>query len=643
MNLPELPRRAGALIIAGLVATLSGCGADQGDSGPAAASRSEFTPAATEGNAGNGANDSAAEGTGSGELPPDVVAALEAAARGEPHKDDLNPETAKTGKALSPVQQAFDVRHYTLSVRVMPDTRSIEGSLEMRFEAREPLSMIELDLDPDLAVHGAKVGGLEAAVSRDGDSFTVTLPAAVDAGDTATVTINYGGEPHIALAPPWHGGFVWSEVDGTPWFATAVQTEGCDLWWPCKDTYADKPEEGVEVAVTAPRGVKVASVGTLAGVEEGDDGFDTWRWVSRHPYTGYAIAINGGPYELVEESYTGINGTTYPIQFWALAKNADKARKLVRTDVFADLAFFERMVGPYPWGDEKVGFVETPHLGMEHQTINGYGEQYKRGKHGFDQLLHHELAHEWFGNAMTHEQPQDSWLHEGYGAYMQSVYTEETLGDMGYFDRMYGAYTNNEHCLPVVNPAVADVGEAFDNRDIYTKGSWLLHTLRNYIGEEAFWAGTRRLVFGTAEPWSLSYPIEPRYRSTQDFIRIMSEEAGEDIAWLVETYLYEADMPELEAQLGADRLDLAWKTPGDRPFPMPVTVSVDGELVRVPVTSDAVASISIPDNARVIVDPRSAILRALPIIGDCEEQTGEQVQYNIDRYTRMAREYGWQR
>jgi len=485
-------------------------------------------------------------------------------------------------------------------------------------------------------------GDASLSITRDEDSFTVALPERMNAGARATVSISYGGKPHVALAPPWHGGFVWSEVDGTPWFATAVQTEGCDLWWPCKDTYADKPDEGVEVIISAPRGVKVASVGLLTGVEEGDNDYDTWHWTSRHPYAGYAIAINGGPYELVERNYTGVNGTTFPIQFWALPKNADKAARLIETDAVPGLEFFERMIGPYPWGDEKAGFVETPHLGMEHQTINGYGEQYKRGPHGFDQLLHHELAHEWFGNVMTHGRPEDSWLHEGYASYMQSVYAEETVGKMGYFDRMYGAYENNEHCLPVVNPEVADVGEAFDNRDIYTKGAWMLHTLRNYIGEDAFWAGTRRLIYDTAEPWSLSYPITSRYRTTEDFIRIMSEEAGQDVAWLVETYLRETGMPKLNTSRANRQLVLEWSVPGGRPFPMPVTVSVDGVETVVEISSEG-GTLAVHDAARLIIDPDSKILRDLGIIGDCSEQTKTQINNNIERFTRMAKEYGWRR
>jgi len=620
MNNPSLQQVTSICV---LLAILSGCssGTDSGES-----------PTVTS------ANTTAQEGAG----PSDVIVALEAAARGESFKDDIHPETVKTGRAMSAVQQAFDVRHYGLSIRVTPETRTIEGVVTISFRALETLSAVELDLDPDLDIHSAMQEGVSLTVTRDEDSFTVELPTALAAGETAAVSVSYGGKPHIALAPPWHGGFVWSEVDGTPWFATAVQTEGCDLWWPCKDTYADKPDDGVEVAITAPRGVKVASVGVLDGVEEGADGFDTWRWVSRHPYAGYAIAINGGPYELIERDYQGINGTTYPIQFWALPENADKARKLVDTDVIPHLEFFERMVGPYPWGDEKVGFVETPHLGMEHQTINGYGEQYKRGRHGFDQLLHHELAHEWFGNVMTHARPEDSWLHEGYASYMQSVYAEELVGKLGYFDRIYGAYETNAHCLPVVNATVNDVGEAFDNRDIYTKGAWMLHTLRNYIGEEAFWAGTRRLIYDAAEPWSLGYPVQSRYRTTEDFIRLMSDEAGEDVSWLVEAYLREAKVPELKTSRENGQLTLEWSVPGDRAFPMPVPVSIDGEITVVSVSSEA-STIAVSERSRVIIDPDSSMLRDLKITGDCSEQTDAQINRNIERFTRMAKEYGWRR
>ena len=150
------------------------------------------------------------------------------------------------------------------------------------------------------------------------------------------------------------------------------------------------------------------------------------------------------------------------------------------------------------------------------------------------------------------------------------------------------------------------------------------------------------VVAGTAEPWSLPYPMETRYRTTQDFVRIMSEEAGEDLGWLIDTYLYEAGMPELKSTRTDGTLTLEWLVPGDRPFPMPVTVSVNGERSVIAMTAEA-NSIPAARAARVLIDPDSRILRDLSIIGDCDEQTDAQVQHNIDRFTQMAKEYGWTR
>lgn len=113
------------------------------------------------------------------------------------------------------------------------------------------------------------------------------------------------------------------------------------------------------------------------------------------------------------------------------------------------IEFFERKVGPYPWGQEKLGVAETPHLGMEHQTINAYGNQFRRGEYGFDWLFHHELAHEWFGNLMTHETVSDMWLHEGFGAFMQPEYTREVLGDAAFYSSMYRSYRGIDACNPI--------------------------------------------------------------------------------------------------------------------------------------------------------------------------------------------------
>jgi aminopeptidase N len=189
---------------------------------------------------------------------------------------------------------------------------------------------------------------------------------------------------------------------------------------------------------------------------------------------------------------------------------------------------------------------------------------------------------------------------------------------------------------------VADVGEAFDNRDIYTKGTWLLHTLRRYVGDEVFWRGTRRLLYDTAEPWDLNYPIQAGYRTTEDFTRIMSEEAGEDLGWLIEAILYQADMPDLVVERGDGVATLEWRAAGGLAFPMPVTVAIDDDRTTLAMQAGS-GTVPVPAGARFVVDPDSLLLRRLPLIGDCDEQTDEQIQRNLKRYTEMARTYGWRR
>lgn len=554
----------------------------------------------------------------------------------------LHPQTMKSGGTLTDLQRAYDVRHYGLALDIDPEKQSIAGEMAVRFRAVADLETLELDLDPRLEATGATMAGAELGVERDEDKIRIALPAPMTAGETATVTVAYGGQPYVAERPPWRGGFVWSQTKaGHPWAATAVQGRGCDLWRPCKDHFADKPDEGVDLIVSVPAPLRVASNGVLVS-EETKDGRTTAHWRSRHRYTGYAIALNVGPYKRIKDELASPDGRKTAIEFWALPENAKKARALIDTDAKPHLAFFEDLLGPYPWRDEKMAFVETPHLGMEHQTINAYGEGYKRGKHGFDGLLHHELAHEWFGNLITHTDAKDVWLHEGYASYMQALYAERLIGEMAYADIMYGKYLQLVNCDPVVQPEKKTVRAAISNGDVYTKGSWMLHTLRSVWGDDLFLRVTRRLLYGAPDPWVASAPIEARFRSTEDFIRILSDEAGEDMAWFVEAYLHDADLPTLEVRRTDEAAMFKWRLAKGRAFPMPVPATVNGEPVLVAMT-DGVGRLELPAGAALRIDPKMKALRRLPVIGSCEEQMAKRRKARAERAERQAKEYGWTR
>jgi len=529
----------------------------------------------------------------------------------------LDPIIGDTGQPLSQVAQKADVKSYLLDLEIFPDEQKIAGVGETEFVLVAPSDKVELKLDSRFAISRIEVNGNNAQYQRQGGVLTIILGAEQQAGATVKVAVYYSGKPHVAKNAPWAGGSVWSKTaSGQHFIATAVQGEGCDLFWPCKDHFSDKADR-MQIKLTVPKGLSAVTNGVLQKTEEVPGNKQRFDWLLSVPASDYNIALNIGPYSRISETYQSINGATVPIEFWALTENADKARTLIKDDVRGQLAFYERVLGPYPWGDQKMGVVETPHLGMEHQTVNAYGKGYKRDEYGFDWLLHHELAHEWFGNLMTHEKLNDAWLHEGFGLYMQPAYALDKLGITAYHYQMYKSYLGLQNCDPIVRSGVVTSDQAF-NPDIYGKGGWTLHTLRNLIGEEAFWQATRELLYGTADTAKLQYPIKPRYRNTKEFISIVNRITGRDYQWLFDVYLYEAALPELQQQQNGDSVTFSWLTPNKKPFPMPVEISINGQTQLLDLSKGAI-TVAVQSTDQLLVDPQMKVLRQLPIIGLCEE------------------------
>ena len=524
----------------------------------------------------------------------------------------LDPKIGNAGDPFSSIAKKTDVIEYLIDIEIFPKKQSISGFAKASFLILEDTEQVELKLDSRFSIVGAQINAESAQFTRVEGIITINLNQAAAKGDTVTATIIYSGKPHVALKAPWDGGFVWSKTpSGEDWIATAVQGEGCDLFWPCKDHFGDKAERTI-INVTVPKKLVAATNGVLQNIIDLPNDRRRYEWLLQVPASDYNIALNIGPYERIQRTFTSINSKEVAIEFWALPENIGKANTMIEEDLLSQIEFFETMIGPYPWYTEKLGFVETPHLGMEHQTINAYGKKYVRDKHGFDWLLHHELAHEWFGNLMTHKTINDAWLHEGFGLYMQPAYSLYKFGQAAYMHRMYESYLGLVNCEPIVLEGEVTSNQAF-NSDIYGKGGWVLHTLRWLIGEDAFWEATRELVYGAD-----SSIIEARYRSTQDFIDIVNRVTNVDYTWLFDVYLKQASLPELVIEYIQGGMQLKWQTPLDLPFPMPVPISINGELNLVDLSAKG-SAMFFNENSHVLIDPDMRVLRQLPIIGGCKE------------------------
>lgn len=532
--------------------------------------------------------------------------------------------TLASDQPRAPEQLAVTFDKADLSIRVLPDDKAIDAVAVLDFATTAPVDRLSVELDTLLTISEVSVDGQIVPADRWSNPegrLTVQLGRTVPADQTVQLRIAYAGSPRVAPRSPWNGGIQWETTpEGEPWIATAVQGEGCDIFWPCIDHPLAEPGR-VDLHITVPSNLAAPANGRFMGKQDHGDGWTTWNWSAANPNT-YAISLTVGPYEEKTATYHSRFGNSFPMSYWHLRSDDPAKVDALFAQFKPMLDHYEATVGPYPFGDEKMGVVETPHLGMEHQTINAYGNKYRLDGKGYDWLLHHELAHEWFGNQMTHRSVDDIWLHEGLGTYWQPLYLRTINGERGMQVDLQSSRLSLRNAVPVVSDRDAAPDPALGN-DAYSKGALTAHSLRMLIGDEAFFRSVTRLIYGRPDPRPGNF--EPRNATTKEFMAIVAEEAGRNLDWFFHGYLYNAGLPKLEERRENGRLMLSWTTGDGRPFPMPVEVEIDGEIQTVPMT-DGRGDIAVPEHALVIIDPASKVLRHRDYID----------AYNVERVAQAA-------
>lgn len=528
-------------------------------------------------------------------------------------RGDREPPLSSGGE-LIPEQACYEVMGYRLELSVDPEARSIEGVCALLGRATEATQRIALDLDHHLAVRGVSMptatGARPVEFEHRDRRIWIDLPAELPSGRAFEVDVAYGGTPRVAPRPPWDGGFTWrTTAAGEPWIATSCQGQGADLWWPCKDHPSDKPEV-MDLVIHVPEGLVCASNGTLEDTRSEQEGWTTFEWHIANPISNYNVALNIAPYEVLEHDYESVTGERFPVMFWVLPESVEKAREALPH--FVDhLRFYEEVCGPYPFRNEKYGIVETPHLGMEHQSIIAYGNRYRLDDDGYDWLHHHELGHEWWANLVTCRDWKDMWVHEGICTYMQALYMERTRGHEALVGAMRQYRRGHRNSKPVAPREVTDtygIYFSMGGNDIYNKGACVMHALRYLMGDEAFFVALRRMCYPTEELEAVTDGSQVRFVDTDDIKDIAERYHEADLDWFFEGYVHQAAVPELVVEAEDGQLSLAWSGTGETVFTMPVPVVVDGELRRVEMPEGR-ARIPLPEGARYEVDPEGWVLK----------------------------------
>jgi len=516
--------------------------------------------------------------------------------------------TISGGQAIQE-QQAYDVIQYDIKMEVFPDKKLIKASNTIYSVVTKELNYFVFDLDTLLKVRSvclideAKNVKLEANFYKG--KYWCKLPMQKEKGDLLNVNIEYEGNPRSATHAPYQGVFSWNKTeDCQHWIATSCQIDGADLWFPCKDYQWDEPDS-VKLSFTVPHGLKAVSNGVLINTINNNNQTTTYTWKVSNPINNYGIALNIAPYIELKDEYMSLYGDTLNISYWFLPVNETNAKHLY-PNIKNYLGFIESTIGPYPFRNEKLGFVEVPFVGMEHQTIIAFGPDFTEKYPGYNYVLFHELCHEWFGNMITAYDWNDFWIQEGLTGYVEALYEEYLQGETGYKKKLElrrNAITNK---IPLAIDSVVDSRKVINNFS-YAKAVYLIHSLRYLIGKENIIQVLRLMAYPDKELEHETQGQQCRFITTNDLFQTVEKVCGINYDWFKDVYLYNAELPTLRIRQNEKGVILNWITKDNLSFNMPLELKTENGVQKIDFNNN-VATIDITRDEILEFDPDKWIL-----------------------------------
>ena len=474
----------------------------------------------------------------------------------------------------------YDVLRYDLNIKVNIEEKSLSGYNDITFKATvNKTKKIQIDLFENMVIDSIILNKQHIPFTREYNAVFLKFSQFLVQNFQEKIRVYYSGKPTIAKRAPWDGGFVFSnDKQGKPWIGVACQGDGASLWFPCKDSQSDEPDNGISIKVAVPNGLMNVSNGRLIGSEDLKNGYTRWDWEVKNPINNYDITVNIADYAHIHDTHNGLD-----LDYYVLKENEEKAKTHFE-EVKPMLDCFESKFGKYPFAEDGYKLVETPYLGMEHQSAVAYGNGYQKGYHGtdlsdtgigllFDFIIVHESGHEWFGNSITSKDVADMWIHEGFTCYSESVFVECQYGYEKAQKYINGLKRNILNDKPIMGQFdVANEGSS----DMYYKGALMLNTIRHILNDDAKW-------------WKLllSYSEKFRHRIIDNrmVVAYFERETGLNLKPVFNQYLKYKNIPVLELKVTKKLLEYRWKT--DEPnFAMPIDIKIKGKETRLQPTNE---------------------------------------------------------
>ena len=475
----------------------------------------------------------------------------------------------------------MDIRHYTIALDIDIANRSFKGSTEVNLNLSEKTNTILLDLIHLYTITQIKVNNKVVTFDQKDDKIFINSAAGFEIGNQK-VLVEYNGIPPVAIKPPWDGGFTWAkDSNGNDWISINIQAEGGKMYFPCKDHPSDEPNEGVDMKITVPKNLVVAGPGLLQSVTTKNNK-STYYWKTNYTISNYCILFNIGKYKVAKDVYTTILGNTVPIEYYVLEVDTAQAKKVIQLKK-RDTKILEKYFGEYPWVKEKIGVAEVPNSGMEHQTMITFDNKfiYKQvGGQEYSANLFHEYAHEWWANKVTNKDWGHMWIQEGIATYAEALAMLELGGEAAYDEIIAGHRRGSKNAHAVV-PAGEGISEkeVYSGGDIYTKGSFFMHSLRYLIGDDVFFPTLKKLA------------TDPQYTydnfvTTQDVEKLFSKASGKDLKPFFDFYLRTTDILDINVkEIGFQKYQLKIN---NFFMPMPIEITTNGKTNRMMISKEGI-------------------------------------------------------
>jgi aminopeptidase N len=468
-----------------------------------------------------------------------------------------------------PRQASIDAVHYTFRLTLRDETDEITGeaTVLIRFvdggQTSFALDLASLEGAKGMVVTAVKSMGQPARYEHKDSRLRITLEAPPKAGERRAFTISYHGVPASGLR-------IGKNLHGERTFFSQNWPDRARQWLPMVDHPYDKATS--EFLIDAPAHYQVIANGLLEEEVDSADGRRLTHWQQSVPIASWLNAIGVARFAV---HHAGIVKGV-PLQSWVFPQDGEPVISALEQPGRRVLEFYSGHVGPYAY--EKLAGVQAAGLGggTEHASAIFYGERNLTGR-GVTNLVAHEVAHQWFGNAVTEHDWDDVWLSEGFATYFTLLFVEHDSGRDAFVAglkrsrEIVFATESRNPSLAVIHDNIVDMRRVL-NQLVYQKGGWVLHMLRGEVGTDKFWSGIRDYY--------------ARYRdrnaSTDDFRSTMEESSGKDLAWFFEQWLKRAGSPALEGSWRFDQaqkrleIDLSQAQPGD-PFRLPLEIGIVAE------------------------------------------------------------------